>query len=319
MINIYSVISRVIFIYNPRNTNIFTQDYLEVISIKKGYNRLLLFQLIIFLILLLNSFVLSMLSKYYIVIFLLLITIVFKYFFGLEKDRNRYVKDVLLDILIILMIFFLIYYLSGIFIGFIRTDNYYSYYGITTFIIPLLLSIILKEYLRYNMLKKSEGNKLLVISTCILFIMIDLTNVISINIFTSVYKIFMFMALTLLPIVSENIVCTYISTKLGYKPNLLWLLVINLYSYLLPIVPNISDYLYSIIFIIFPVIIGYRTYLFMQKSNIRNTKNLLRKKEYISTILTCVFLIIVIYFTSGYFKYYAITIGSGSMLLLFIE
>ena len=30
----------------------------------------------------------------------------------------------------------------------------------------------------------------------------------------------------------------------------------------------------SIIFIIFPVIIGYRTYLFMQKSNIRNTKNL---------------------------------------------
>lgn len=281
---------------------------------KKGHKKLLLFELFLLIMLLVNSFVLNILAKYNIVIFLLVSIILFKIIFGIEKDRNRYVKDIIYEVIIFLMVFFLVYYLSGIFIGFVKTDNYYSYYGITTFIIPIILTIILKEYLRYNVLKKSEGSKLLNFIVYLLFIMIDLTNIMSLTTFSSAYKLFMFFALTLLPTISNNIFCTYVSLKYGYKPNIIYLIVINLYSYMLPLVPNLNDYLYSIVFIIYPLFMGYRVYLFNQKYNFDSDMIPGRKKkDYILIMVSSIFLIVIVYLTSGYFKYYAITIGSGSM------
>ena len=105
---------------------------------------------------------------------------------GTEKDRHRFTKDVLLEILIILIIFFVVYYISGILIGFIEVENYYTIYGIGIFIIPIIITTILKEYLRYNMLKKSEGSKLLIVTTIIMFTLLDVTNVTTIKNFITV-------------------------------------------------------------------------------------------------------------------------------------
>ena len=90
---------------------------------KKGYIKLLIFQIIVFLIVLLNSFISSILAKYGIVVLMIMLVIAFKILFGTEKDRHRFTKDVLLEILIILIIFFVIYYISGILIGFIKVEN----------------------------------------------------------------------------------------------------------------------------------------------------------------------------------------------------
>ena len=71
---------------------------------KKGYIRLLVFEAIIALILFLNSFVWNILSRHFMNIFLLIVLILFRVFFGLEKDRHRYVKDVLMDVFIFLIV-----------------------------------------------------------------------------------------------------------------------------------------------------------------------------------------------------------------------
>ena len=212
-----------------------------------------------------------------------------------------------------MLIFFLIYYLSGLIIGFARTDNYYTLNGIKTFIIPIIITIILKEFLRYQVIMKSEGNKILMILSCILFIFLDVTNPIFYNGFSSKYDTFIFFALTLLPAISTNIVCSYLTFKVGYKPNILYLLVMNLYQYLLPLVPNPNEYIASIIRFLLPILLGYKLSGFFNLTADQEIDRNYNKTSAWSLIVPTILVAVLVYFTSGYFHYYAVAIASGSM------
>ena len=278
---------------------------------KRGYKRLLIFEIIIFFMLLINSFFVNILGNYTTIIFLLLVIFIFKKFFGLEKDKHIYSKDIILDIIIFLLIFFLLYYLSGLFFGFARTGNYYNVKGIIDIIIPITLSIILKEILRYNIIRKSEGNKLLIVLSVILFIVIDFS--IYFNGFYNKYDTFMFISLSLLPSISTNILCSYVTFKVGYKPNIVYSLIINLYQYLLPIIPNPNEYIVALIRFLLPIILVYRLSDVFKLIDEEELERSYSKNSIFSLVIPIIIVAILVYFTSGYFKYSTVAIASGSM------
>lgn len=281
---------------------------------KKSYVKLYLIELLLFFIFILNSFVSSILNQYNMVIFLVVAIIIIKLMFGIERDRHRYTKDVMIEIIIYLLFYFILYYLSGLFFSFARTGNYYTWYGLKNFIVPAALIVITKEILRNMILTKSEGNKMLIIVTCILFVFLDITNAIYYNRFETKYETFLFIALYLLPAISSNALCTYISIKNGYKPVILYLMILRLYPYLLPIVPNPSQYIVSVIDIVAPFLLWRRIYLFYQKEQDREVSRDYHQKRHIIPLITALILVgIMVYFTSGYFHYHAIAVASGSM------
>jgi len=281
---------------------------------KKSYLKLIIFDVIIAIFLILNSFILNILRNYYYMdIFLILLLIAFKYVFGFEKDNHRFVKDIVVNILIIYLISFILYYILGIFIGFVRTENYLTFNGIKNLIFPYIAMIILKEFLRYQMVNKASESKMLTIVTCVLFILLDIANNTRLMSLTGIYNTFLYLALTLLPIISNNIVCMYIVKKVGYKPNIFWLFVANMYYVFLPIVPNVGLYIESLIRFLFPMIIVYNAYSFFLK----RTKNIPisyeKKHIYIDVPILAVLVFALAYFVSGYFRYYAIAVATGSM------
>lgn len=281
---------------------------------KRGYKRLLVFELIIFIFLILNSFVSSILSNYGMVIFLVILLGIFKITFNFEKDRHRFTKDIIFETIIFLLIFFLLFYLSGLIISFARTGDYYTLKNIFTFIIPTIITIVLREFLRYNILNKADGSKLLTVLTCIMFIFIETSNVIYYQKFNSTYNVFIFLALTLLPAISKNIAATYITKMTGYKPLIIYFWVMELYQYLIPIIPNPNEYLISIITIILPALYARRVYLFFKKDRVN--EEVIREKyrhQGLSLILPTILIIIIVYLTSGYFRFKAVAIASGSM------
>lgn len=280
---------------------------------KKGYKRLITFESITCLIFLLNSFVPNILSRYTFILLLILGLISFKKLFGIEKDKHRYIKDIILDTVIFLIIFLIVYYLFGIIIGFSKTGNYYTIKGLTTFIIPIIVTVITKEVLRYAMLCKAEGNISALIGTTLLFIIIDTSSVIYIGKFTSNYEIFLFLALTVLPSLSTNISFTYITKKVGYKPVILYSLVTRLYYYLLPIVPNANEYITSVVEFTLPIIYCYRVYTFFKKEHDEEVERTYKKKHITTLIPSIIIVGILVYLTSGYFHYWAIAVASGSM------
>lgn len=280
---------------------------------KRGYKKLLIFELIIFIILFLNSFVWNILSSYKISIFLLVVLLIFKGVFGFEKDKHRYTKDLIMEVIIYLIAFFILYYLFGIVITFYKTGNYYTLTGLKDFIIPTIIYIILKEYLRYMIMCKSEGNRLLFVTTVVVFILMDITTAIYFRDFKSNYSTFLFVALTFLPALSSNVVLCYFTNKTGYKPLILYLLVIGLYKYILPIVPNPDEYISSIINFILPIGLAYRLYLFLRRDHQREIDRDYRKKHVMPLAISSLIVIILVYFTSGYFHYWGVAVASGSM------
>ncbi len=280
---------------------------------RRGHKKLLIFELIILIVLILNSFVWNILSSYKISIFLLAIILIFKAVFGLEKDKQRYWKDLMLEVVIFLITFFILYYLLGVIISFYKVKNYYTFEGITKFIIPAILYATLREYLRFNVMRKSEGSSILFVTTVIMFTLFDITTAIHVAKFSSSYSIFIFIALTLLPSLSLNAVFTYYTLRTGYRPLLLYSVIIGVYAYLLPIVPNPNEYIASVIEFLLPIALGYRFYTILKKVENKTIGNEYRKKSHIPIMAATLAIVILVYFTSGYFHYWAIAVASGSM------
>ena len=282
---------------------------------KKSYQKLIIFDIIFVIILLLNSFILNILGNYfYMDIFLIILLIIFKLLFGFEKDRHRYVKDIITNMLIILLVSFIMYYILGIFIGFYRTTNYLSFYGIRTFIIPYMFIIVAREYLRMQMLYKTEKSKIFTIVTCFVFILLDLSSRIGRASFDSSYNVFIFIALTILPIMSSNIACTYIARKVGYKPNIFWLIIFNMYTVFIPIAPNGGLYIQSLIQFLFPFVLMYNVYMFFQKREKNIPISYIKKRVYVEIYTLAILVFVLAYFVSGYFRYYAVAVATGSMV-----
>ena len=283
---------------------------------KKGYTKVLIIELVMIAILLLNSFVVNILSNYSLVLFLFLSLCLFKIFFDFEKDKHRNTKDLILYLIIYLLIIFIIYYIIGIFTGYVRMPSYYNLYGLWNFIIPITLKILLSEFFRYQLLRKSEGNFKLIILTTLLFILVDVTNAIYYADFSSGYSIIVFIGLTLLPSICRNIFATYTSSQTGYKPALILVLCLELYRYLLPIIPDFNEYFQSMFSLIILTLI---TLIFVRtiKTNLGPEEEVDSKQSKkiftIAYIIEAIFALVLIYFVSGYFKYYAIAIASNSM------
>ena len=284
---------------------------------KKGYTRVLIIEAIMLVFLLVNSFVVNFLPNYLLVLFLFLSLCLYKIFFDFEKDKHRNTKDIVLYLVIYLLIVFILYYLIGIFIGYVRMPNYYNLYGLFNFILPIVLTVVISEFLRYQLLRKSEGNSKLITLTTILFILVDVTNVIYYADFSSAYNAVVFIGLTLLPSIGKNIFSTYTSIRTGYIPAMILNLCIGLYEFWLPILPDINEYTQSMFSLI---VLTLLTFILSKilKNNLEDQEEEIDSKysrrfmvlAYISEILVA---FVLIYFLSGYFRYYAIAIASNSM------
>ena len=281
----------------------------------KSYYIIFSFETIIMFLAILNSFN-SSLSNVYVLPFILFICdVIFFFVLGFEKSNKRLNKIVSFDVFMYSMIFLILYYLFGIIIGYAESNNYLTLYGLTVFIIPTILKIIFREHLRNSLLTKSGDNKFLIIYTSLLFIMIDIFPALSILKISNTHDTFLFIALVLLPSITTNILATYINIKVGYIPVIIYLLIFSLYQYIVPIVPDPNEYLKAIIDFVLPILI-----LFKVRKNI-NKYSEERQEIYrnynrpaiILLIIPITLIIIIIYFVSGYFKYYALAIASGSM------
>ena len=280
---------------------------------KKGYKRLLIFILFIFIILLINSFSFNFLLSYKMIIFMIFLLLFFGNYFIFEKCKKRYIYDILFEVMICIVTFFILYYLLGLIIGLAKNKTYFSINGIKDFIIPISIFCILREFFRYNMLCKAEDNKMCTISVVLLFIMFDISNDIFYSNFDSSYDLFRFIALVLLPTISKNISYSYLSKKIGYIPIIIFDLVLSLFPYIIPIIPNPNEYIYSIIQLITPALFACRILKFFELKKDDKIPRDYRKKRAQNIVIPIIVILPIIYFYSGYFKYYVIAVASGSM------
>lgn len=281
---------------------------------KKGYQKILITQIILLIFLLFNSFIFKISNIYMLVGITLLFLFLLLFLFGFEKDKFRYKKDVLLNILIILLIYYFVTYFLGFFTGFIRTSYSLLIVNIIKNIFPVILLILSCELLRYEIITKSKDNVSCLIVSVILFVMVDVNLMSHLYDITSALGLTKMVCLVIFPSITKNILLSYLNIKVGYQSAIFYRLITELSIYLFPIFPDFGEYLNVLLKTALPMIIMARINNMFNYYEVRKIKDSRynNRKLLFYSIITAVLLVIVI-LTSGLFKYQALTIGSGSM------
>lgn len=266
--------------------------------------------------LLFNSFITKIFSRYSICVFIFLLDVIAYFLLGFEKNKSRYNKDIILSLIIYITIYYISIYLFGLFIGFSKNVYNFDFISIVKNIVPVIILIFVSEILRYIINSKIKDSYLLLGLSLIVFSMIDITFTLNATNFGNFYTVLKVIGLFVLPSLGKNFLFTYLSVKVGFKPNMVYRYLMDIPKYILPIIPNFGAYVESIIYIAFPILVFIIIYNNLKKVD-RKVNKIIKSKKSKRTIITYYIiiplLIITVALTSGYFKYQAIVVATGSM------
>ena len=120
-------------------------------------------------------------------------------------------------------------------------------------------------------------------------------------------------ATIILPVIIKNIVLSYLSYHIGYKVPIIYRIVMDLSIYVVPIIPDLGDYLNSLILISLPIVIYISSFSYIDERRKKIEYLFEEDKFSIWDIPVSLFLIILAALVSGFFPIYMIGVGSSSM------
>ena len=279
---------------------------------KKLYVILCLISIVFFAlkIITINSF--PYMVNYFDCIVFFILFISFYFLYGLRRSKN-YLENISIRYIIILLLsYILVIYMLGFFMGFSKSVYSLNLISIVKNIWPIFFTIIFKELIRYIISFKAVKNIGPYILLTVIYILIDLFNVYYASSFTNSYLIFNFICLNVLPTIAKEAVSSYITYNINYIPTLIYNLAFGIVPFLLPIVPNLGNYINSVLGILFP----FMMFLLLRKVIKYHDKDIVKLRP-IFIKLICfpiiIFITILIVLVSGIFSYKLIAIGSDSM------
>ncbi len=271
-----------------------------------------IYVLSIIILLLLNLFVLGIHSRIISCLGLLFIFVISLLIFKYRKDYFYQKKSVMLTMSIIAIFQILIFYISGLFDGFSNNVIILSFNNILILVLPTIVSIILIELIRYLMSNRYASDKKLEVLSIIMFVLIDINLFGSSYNFLSLSDTLEFMGLVLFPSVASNIVYNRLTLSYGYKPIVIYRVIVILSYYLIPIVPNTYVFFRSIFKIAYPILFYLLiTYMYdrLTFENLRRKNN----KSNIAIAVTLIFVTLLAGLVSCKFRWGILSIGSNSM------
>lgn len=231
--------------------------------------------------------------------------------FGFKKD-NGYLKNTTIRTLIsMLLSYMIVIYSLGIILGFSRGYGSFS----ESFFKNLLSTIFLIfeiECIRYLIAKNTLNTKKPIVIFTIISIILNVLLELNINNLITSEDKFIFLSTIIFPIIAEEMLCSYFTCKVSFVPSLIYKLVIKLYVFILPIIPNLGNYIYSFINVLFPYLI----YMVVSKTIVKYDKikeNIGKYNSRVYSVPLILLFVLLVILVSGLFKYKLIAVASNSM------
>jgi len=251
--------------------------------------------------------------------FLIIVFALSLYILGYKKDKSF---DRWIAIKIILATFIgtlCVLFMLGLLTGFSKSSLAFNFDSILYGFIPLLSIIVLEELIRYVLYRNIKNDKKHIVIMTILFIILNVVFEMNMTKLFSPVQKFIFITLTIFPTISKEMLCSYMTCHFGMTPSILFKIVVNLYAYILPVFPNLTEYLRGVLNILLPFIVYLALKKYVVKIDRIKRKKGVEKKYTVSivTIPLLTLLIILTALVSGIFKYQLIAIASNSMVPTF--
>ena len=284
---------------------------------KRSFKNISLLLIIVFYIFIYKMFIFNNFMKYSEIInasFSIVMLFLSIVLLGYRKDKPSFLSRNILRVVIVhLLIVFIGMYGLGFFIGFLKNAYSMNLSTLIGNIFSPIIMIICIELFRYVVLWANKDKKFfIVIFTIVLSIMEIVFNVrtLPLNDFTQLFRI---VATIVLPIISKNAVMSYLSYNVGYKIPIVYRLVMDIYLFVVPIIPDLGEYLNCMILITLPVMIYISSFTIVDEREDKDV-NFIEKSNYTwKDIPATVALIVLAALVSGFFPHFMLGIASDSM------
>ena len=235
-------------------------------------------------------------------------------FLGFRRDKTTILgKNVFKVVIFYLILAFFAMYGLGLIVGFLKNAYSRNLMSIFDNIFAPILIILLVEFLRYVVIGANKDKKSIVSILTVLLIAFEIVTTVRTFDITDLAVTFNITATMILPIIFKNLVLSYLSYHIGYKIPIVYRLVMDIYLFVVPIIPSLGDYVNSMILISLPILIYISTFSMIDDAENRAEPVFKRKAFTIWDIPAAVILITLIALISGFFPHYMIGIGSDSM------
>ncbi len=234
----------------------------------------------------------------------------FKY--GIAREKNYLTRLSVRYVIIALLAYVIIIYVMGCFTGFTKSIYDMSIIGIIRNALAVIIAVIFKELIRFCVAYNSKKNVKPIIILTIVYILIEIFNSALYSSFATIYLVFHFVCLSVVPVVAKNALLSYMTYNINFIPSMIYALAFEVAPFVLPIYPDLGDYLNSVLGVLFPFVL----YTVMRKLVTYNEKEVAKVRGYVFKIMMIpllLFLIVLAILVSGIFRYKMIAIASDSM------
>ena len=232
--------------------------------------------------------------------------------FGLMKDNNYLKKNVTKLVISCILVYFLTIYALGLVLCFHKTVFSFHLKYIFGVIVLEALVIIAEELIRYIICRNTPHQKLPIILYTLILSLLNIIIVINGYNLKDNEVFFIFITTIVIPSIARESICSFLTYKVSYLPSMIYKLTIILYPYILPIIPNLGNYLSAISGIALPYAIFYMVskMLHYKDKAKEYQQKATRRMIYAPAIAV---LIVIVMLVSGLFNHKIIAIGSNSM------
>lgn len=216
-------------------------------------------------------------------------------------------------ILIIMLAYLIIYFAFGLVFGYARSPYSHSIDGILINVWNYVLVSILTIYVESTILSTNKNSIFRLIFIVLIFSIVELNLYGFIDLFNNYEGLFNYFIGSIIPIVAENILIVYLGLTCGFYALLAFKLPLLIMTIGLPIFPDLSIYVSTVISVIlYFIVFLYINFLHRRKTERTSRRNLRKVKpiKFLPVAVICLFFVL---FVSGIFYYKPIGVISNSM------
>jgi signal peptidase len=215
-------------------------------------------------------------------------------------------------VLVFVLFYLILIYLLGLVTGFLTTSYSLEPMMILRNTLPAVGVVVVFELLRYAIVKRIGDHKGALVGVALAFSAIWIIVNSTRYDLSSPMDSFEFIGQGVLGVIAANAMLTFVAYKSDFRPTLAYALILTIYPYLVPIVPDLGPFIYSVLAIMLP------TLLFIRFNEFFTTHRPIPGREkrtgrIIASLPVVAVLATVVVLVAGIFRYWAMAIGSDSM------
>lgn len=233
---------------------------------------------------------------------------------GFRKCKNNYMtQNITQIVLIYLMITFALMYGLGLFTGFLQNAYSRSAVGLLNNICAPILIIALIELIRYVVIWANRDKKLYVVLITIAITLFEIIIGRRSIPFNNLEELFRMSATFIIPVIIKNGVLSYLCYHVGYKIPMIYRMIMDVYVFIVPVIPNYGEYIQSLILISLPIIIYISAFSLIDERN-QKVEHIFTKTNFtLLDVPVAVIIVVLACLISGFFPHFMMGIGSESM------